>query len=158
MPQSPPSDSADAWHISGRMLYYNNIGCAQLRAGNINLSSLFFSKALCEMNKLEAIRDSNMIGSVLSPTQRDDILYNTGISYLYNRLPSLALNCFGRVSDAYAHRPMYWLRMAECCIMQYSEDPESSLSENETSRMDLLCRQSLFYSCPPQTGGRIIMR
>lgn len=48
-----------------------------------------------------------------------DMLYNLGVSLLFNKQPLEAFECLHQVAGVYTQNARVWLRLAESCLMSY---------------------------------------
>jgi len=75
--------------------------------------------------------------------RRYELLFNLGISLLFNKQPISAFECLFKVTKVYSQNARLWLRLAECCIMCYrhaltttNENESESLSDLQNSSLD----------------------
>lgn len=64
-----------------------------------------------------------------------DMLYNLGVSLLFNKQPLEAFECLHQVAGVYTQNARVWLRLAESCLMSYrhSLSYENYLAKTTTS-------------------------
>ena len=69
-----------------------------------------------------------------------DMLYNLGVSLLFNKQPLEAFECLHQVADVYPQNARVWLRLAEACLMCYrhSLSYESAVNNNKSSGMQFI--------------------
>ncbi|XP_047337648.1 CCR4-NOT transcription complex subunit 10-like [Impatiens glandulifera] len=96
-------------------LCYNNLGCIYYRLGKQNASAIFFSKALDNCKRKD---DGPLKLATFSQDKSLQITYNCGVQYLSSGKPLLAEHCFRKASSIFKDRPLLWLRIAECCLME----------------------------------------
>lgn len=48
-----------------------------------------------------------------------EIMYNLGVSLLFNKQPIAAFECLFKLTEEYSQNARLWLRLAECCITCY---------------------------------------
>ncbi|KAF1892634.1 hypothetical protein Lal_00037372 [Lupinus albus] len=96
-------------------IFNNNLGCIYYQLGELQTSSLFFSKALTYCSSLRKEQPLK-----LATFSRDNsllIIYNSGVQYLACKKPILAARCFQKASLILYRQPLLWLRLSECCLM-----------------------------------------
>ncbi|XAR56065.1 hypothetical protein NMG60_11036369 [Bertholletia excelsa] len=96
-------------------IYHNNLGCIYYRLGKYHTSGIFFSKALHNSSLLRKEKPLKL--STFSQDKSFQIIYNCGVQYLACEKPMLAARCFHKASSIFYSRPLFWLRIAECCLM-----------------------------------------
>lgn len=97
----------------------NNIGCIHYQLGKHHTSSLFFTKALSNSSSLRKDKPKKLL--TFSQDKSLLIIYNCGMQYLACGKPVLAARCFEKSSLVLYHRPLLWLRIAECCLMAFEK-------------------------------------
>lgn len=60
-----------------------------------------------------------------------ELMYNLGISLLFNKQPISAFECLYKVVDQYNQNCRLWLRLAECCIMCYRHSLTNDQDSNQ---------------------------
>ncbi|CAK9141236.1 unnamed protein product [Ilex paraguariensis] len=96
-------------------IYHNNLGCIYYQIGKYHTSSIFFSKAVCNSSSLRKEKPVKL--SAFSQDKSLLIMYNCGVQYLACEKPVLAARCFHKASLIFYNRPLFWLRVAECCLV-----------------------------------------
>jgi CCR4-NOT transcription complex subunit 10 len=109
-----------------KIYIHNNIGCVHFNVKKYGLSSFYYRKALSEI--------SNGVNQY-------ELIFNLGISLLFNKQPLNAFDCFIDVITYYKFNSRLWLRIAECCILAYR------------SQNDLICKLSEKIKCIQKTIG-----
>uniref|UniRef100_A0A1J3J284 CCR4-NOT transcription complex subunit 10 n=1 Tax=Noccaea caerulescens TaxID=107243 RepID=A0A1J3J284_NOCCA len=109
-------------------IFNNNLACIYYQLGKYQASSVLFSKAL---RSCSSLRKENPV-KLFSLSQDKSLLitYNCGLLYLASGKPLLAAQCFQKASLVFCRQPLFWLRVAECCIMALQK---GLLEEGNTS-------------------------
>ncbi|XAR66864.1 hypothetical protein NMG60_11013227 [Bertholletia excelsa] len=108
----------------------NNLGCIYSRLGKYHTSTVFFSKALGNCSSLRKEKPLKL--STFSQDKSLQIMYNCGVQYLACGKPILAALCFHKATPIFFSRPLFWLRIAECCLMAL----EKGLIQSSTAESD----------------------
>lgn len=129
------------------ILFLNNIGLVHFSLRKYSLSTLYLKQSLNETGKFvnkylphkkdnEDINNNtehdsgkNNLNKLLMNNQHE-IMYNLGISLLFNKQPIAAFECLHKSLEQYNQNPRLWLRLAECCIMCYRH----SLTNDQTNQ------------------------
>ncbi|XVE71497.1 hypothetical protein DITRI_Ditri10aG0155600 [Diplodiscus trichospermus] len=96
-------------------MFNNNLGCIYYQLGKYHTSAVFFSKALINCSSLRKEKPLKLL--TFSQDKSLLITYNCGLQYLACGKPILAARCFQKASLIFYKRPLFWLRLAECCLM-----------------------------------------
>ncbi|XP_048529624.1 CCR4-NOT transcription complex subunit 10-like [Triticum urartu] len=96
-------------------MFYNNLGCILHQQRSNHTSVLCFSKALKYSLSLRSEKPLKL--SALSQDKSCLISYNCGIQHLMCGKPLLAARCFREAMPLLYHRPLFWLRFAECSLL-----------------------------------------
>lgn len=164
---SSGDDAASRRHLStahaNTCFLLNNLSIVNFSLKKYALSCLFLKKSLNENVKICAsikrtdhepdtndhnnnseerldkqISFSNRLNEKFINRQYE-ILYNLGVSLLFNKQPIEAFECFLKVVDCYSQNGRLWLRLAECCIMcfRHSIDYDTFKSSNQFIKLNL---------------------
>ena len=99
----------------------NNLGCIYHQLQKYHTSITLFSKALRSSSSLiQQGRDKPMKLLTFSQDKSPVISYNCGLQFLICEKPSMASHCFRVAAPTLSNKPLLWLRLAECCIMEVS--------------------------------------
>ncbi|KQJ86920.1 CCR4-NOT transcription complex subunit 10 isoform X1 [Brachypodium distachyon] len=96
-------------------MFYNNLGCILHQQRSNHSSILCFSKALKYSLSLRSEKPLKL--SAFSQDKSCLISYNCGIQHLMCGKPLLAARCFREAMPLLYHRPLFWLRFAECSLL-----------------------------------------
>lgn len=96
-------------------MFYNNLGCILHQQRSYHTSILCFSKALKYSLALRSEKPLKL--STLSQDKSCLVSYNCGIQHLMCGKPVLAARCFREALPLLHHRPLFWLRFAECSLL-----------------------------------------
>ncbi|KAJ7533782.1 hypothetical protein O6H91_13G064500 [Diphasiastrum complanatum] len=96
-------------------MFLINLGCIHHRLGKIHTAGLYFLKAL--HNSVLIKKERPLKPSTFSHDRSLSILYNCGMMQLLCGNPTLAASCFQEAGCLFYNRPLFWLRLAECCIL-----------------------------------------
>lgn len=88
----------------------NNIGCVHFNVKKYGLSSFYYRRALSDTS---------------SGMSQYELIFNLGLSLLFNKQPLSAFDCFIDVIAYYKFNSRLWLRIAECCILAYRSQNDS---------------------------------
>jgi len=115
-------------------LYYNNLALAHYKMGKCHMALRFFKRALA------AVKTDGMDGQaqpapspcpgMVTPTYSSEVVYNTGLQLLLLRQPLPAFKCLESAALLFYNRPRLWLRLAECCIMHYTQEKAELVSQS----------------------------
>lgn len=103
----------------GNSSMYNNLGCIYYQLGNYHASSVLFSKALSSSSSLRKDKPLKLL--TFSQDKSLLITYNCGVLQLACGKPLIAARCFQKASLIFFDRPILWLRLAECCLMNSAD-------------------------------------
>ncbi|XP_020579356.1 CCR4-NOT transcription complex subunit 10 isoform X2 [Phalaenopsis equestris] len=95
-------------------MFNNNVGCIQFQLKAPHTSALFFTKALRFSSSLRSEKPLEL--STFSKDNSFVIIYNCGLQNLACGKPVTAAQCFGKASMYFYNKPIFWLRLAECCL------------------------------------------
>uniref|UniRef100_A0A1D1Y0A6 CCR4-NOT transcription complex subunit 10 n=1 Tax=Anthurium amnicola TaxID=1678845 RepID=A0A1D1Y0A6_9ARAE len=96
-------------------MFNNNLGCIYHQLQKHHTSIAFFSKALRSSSSLRV--DKPLKLSTFSQDKSFFIIYNCGLQYLACGKPLMAARCFHKATLVFYNRPLFWLRLAECCLL-----------------------------------------
>eukprot|EP01147_Barroeca_monosierra_P000683 gene683-3983_t len=109
------------------VMFYNNMGIVQLKLNKLGLASAYLRNAL-QMNTNYCVHraptgndtstnKSNNDQRTTHPLhdRNDEVLYNFSLAQIKLRHFTSAFSTLERLTPTFAHTPMYWLRLAECC-------------------------------------------
>ncbi|GKV00696.1 hypothetical protein SLEP1_g13344 [Rubroshorea leprosula] len=96
-------------------MFNNNLGCIYYQLRKYHTSAVFFSKALNNCSSLQKDKPLHLL--TFSQDKSLLMIYNCGLQYLACGKPILAACCFQKASLVFHKRPLFWLRLAECCLM-----------------------------------------
>ncbi|PKU74057.1 hypothetical protein MA16_Dca011767 [Dendrobium catenatum] len=96
-------------------MFNNNVGCIHYQLKSPHTSSLFFTKALKSSSSLRSEEPLKL--STFSKDKSLLIIYNCGLQNLACGKPVTAAQCFGKASLYFYNKPVFWLRLAECCLL-----------------------------------------
>ncbi|XP_055595333.1 CCR4-NOT transcription complex subunit 10 [Uranotaenia lowii] len=114
----------------------NNMGLIHFAVKHYALAARFFQQALLfdqsatDNNSTEKVEGSPLY--CVGATKRPEILYNHGITLLYQQRPKEAFECLLVVLNSYHNNPRLWLRLAECCIMVHQQTQKEQLKNPAT--------------------------
>ncbi|KAF5725841.1 CCR4-NOT transcription complex subunit 10 isoform X1 [Tripterygium wilfordii] len=100
-------------------MFHNNLGCIYYQLGKCHTSSIFFSKALSNSSSFRKEKPLKLL--TFSQDKSLLITYNCGVQYLVSGKPILATHCFRKASVMFYNRPVFWLRLAECCLIAFAK-------------------------------------
>ncbi|XP_029640500.1 CCR4-NOT transcription complex subunit 10 [Octopus sinensis] len=114
------------------VMYYNNLGCIHFNTRKHHLGAFYFRKAVAEnesavKNLKKSCDDPAKCGAPLQTvgmSRHHELLYNMGVQLLHCGMPQAAFDCLIQAVQVYQINPRLWLRLAECCIMNYRESNE----------------------------------
>lgn len=95
-------------------MYNNNVGCIHYQLRSPHTSAIFFTKALKVSSSLRSEKPLKL--STFSKDKSLVIIYNCGLQNLACGKPVIAAQCFGKASLYFYDKPIFWLRLAECCL------------------------------------------
>ncbi|KAI3410608.1 uncharacterized protein J3R85_018695 [Psidium guajava] len=96
-------------------MFLNNLGCVYHQLVKYHSASVFFSKALSGSSSIRKEKPLKL--SSISQDKSLFIAYNCGIHYLACGKPILAARCLQKALLVFYNRPLFWFRLAECCLM-----------------------------------------
>ncbi|GAB1599352.1 CCR4-NOT transcription complex subunit 10-like [Argonauta hians] len=126
------------------VMYYNNLGCIHFNTRKHHLGAFYFRKAVSEnesavKNLKKSCDDPAKCGAPLQTiglSRHHELLYNMGVQLLHCRMPQAAFDCLIQAVQVYQINPRLWLRLAECCIMNFRESNEDD--KKLKKRMDVI--------------------
>jgi tetratricopeptide (TPR) repeat protein len=101
-------------------LYYNSMGCIHYRKESFKLATFYFGKALAAQNFTVQVNN----GRIILPW-RYEILHNNGLTLMKAGEYALAFKCFFNCIAQFGKRPMFWLKLAECCIHHHAKESKA---------------------------------
>lgn len=96
-------------------MFLNNLGCVYHQLAKYHSATVFFSKALSSSSSIRKEKPLKL--SSISQDKSLFIAYNCGIHYLAYGKPILAARCLQKALLVYYNQPLFWFRLAECCLM-----------------------------------------
>lgn len=96
-------------------MFLNNLGCVYHQLAKYHSATVFFSKALSSSSSIRKEKPLKL--SSISQDKSLFIAYNCGIHYLAYGKPILAARCLQKALLVFYNRPLFWFRLAECCLM-----------------------------------------
>ncbi|XP_042498353.1 CCR4-NOT transcription complex subunit 10-like [Macadamia integrifolia] len=96
-------------------IFNNNLGCIYHQLKKHHTSTVLFSKGLRSSSSLRSEKPLKL--STFSQDKSLLIVYNCGLQYLSCGKPIIAARCFQKASLVFHNRPLFWLRIAECCLL-----------------------------------------
>ncbi|OWM65939.1 CCR4-NOT transcription complex subunit 10 isoform X1 [Punica granatum] len=96
-------------------MFFNNLGCIYHELAKFHTASIFFTKALTSSSSLRKEKPLRL--STLSQDKSLFISYNCGVQNLASGKPVLAARCLLKAQTAFYNKPLFWFRLAECCLM-----------------------------------------
>jgi CCR4-NOT transcription complex subunit 10 len=89
-------------------VYYNNVGCVQLRSQKVFLAGAMFNKGIdASANKF------------VNQQEHARLMYNAGIQAMNMQAYPEAFEKFGSAAFVMYNDPLLWVRVAECCIAEH---------------------------------------
>ncbi|KAI4380466.1 hypothetical protein MLD38_006653 [Melastoma candidum] len=119
--------------ISG--LFFNNLGCVYQQMRKYHSSSVLFAKALSSFSPFR--KDKPLKLSSFSQDKSLYTIYNCGLQHLASGKPILAARCIQKAHPIFFNRPIFWFRLAECCIMAWEKGIISTGDASDRSAMKL---------------------
>ena len=129
---------------------FNNLGCSNLKMGLKNVACMYFSKAVDEIQLIissaQFSSSSTTTNGILIMDNFAEILYNSGLSFLLNDQPVTAFSCFSYALGSFLKRPLLWIRLAECCMLQSNQcntdanGKEGGLSSSSNGLLKFSCQ------------------
>ena len=148
--------------------YYHNTAINYIKQKKYHLAGLQSHRALEQVQKEFKLgtnteesktnsSSSNSYSGTLPHRCTAEILYGTAISQLLSGDPEGALNYFEKITAEYGRKPVYWIRMAECCIQCHVKE----LARKENSQLITVCGshsrgRRLQFSSPHSTDTNIV--
>ncbi|XP_043700841.1 CCR4-NOT transcription complex subunit 10-like isoform X2 [Telopea speciosissima] len=96
-------------------IFNNNLGCIYHQLKKHHASTVLFSKGLRSGSSLRSEKPLKL--STFSQDKSLLIVYNCGLQYLSCGKPIIAARCFEKASLVFHNQPLFWLRIAECCLL-----------------------------------------
>ncbi|KAI4376687.1 hypothetical protein MLD38_014423 [Melastoma candidum] len=103
--------------ISG--LLFNNLGCVYQQMKKYHLAAILHTKALSSFSSIRKEKPLKL--SSFSQDKSLYIMYNCGLQYLASGKPILAARCLQKAHSVFYDRPIFWFRLAECCIVAWEK-------------------------------------
>ncbi|XP_064599007.1 CCR4-NOT transcription complex subunit 10-like [Liolophura sinensis] len=133
---TPQTQELTASGESLPVMYFNNLGCTHFHMRKHHLGAFYFRKAINsnenvikESTKSESGKAASGQLTLLQCTSRHhELMYNIGIELLHCGKPEAAFDCLIEAVQRFQTNPRLWLRLAECCIMEYRANNEEDRS------------------------------
>jgi tetratricopeptide (TPR) repeat protein len=111
------------------VVYYNNLGCIQMRSQRVFVAGTMFGKGIKEISGEKFI----------DQLEQGRLMYNAGIQSMNMQAYTGAFKMFGNAAFVMYNNPLLWVRLAECCIAEHqlrvskvlrSKTPKMHISSN----------------------------
>ncbi|KAI4379491.1 hypothetical protein MLD38_005781 [Melastoma candidum] len=100
-------------------LFFNNLGCVYQQMKKYHSASVLHTKALSSFSLIR--KEKPLKISSFSQHRSLYIIYNCGLQYLASGKPILAARCLQKAHSVFYDRPIFWFRLAECCIVAWEK-------------------------------------
>ncbi|KAI4377328.1 hypothetical protein MLD38_014974 [Melastoma candidum] len=116
-------------------LFFNNLGCVYQQMRKYHSSSVLFARALSSFSSFRKEKPLKL--SSFSQDKSLYTIYNCGLQHLASGKPILAAQCIQKAHPIFFNRPIFWFRLAECCIMAWQKGIISMGDTSDRSALKL---------------------